>query len=372
MLNGKQPFQYQNIARTLEVSIRDRKFPAGSRIPSEPELASHFGVNRRTVRRALLDLERAGRLIRRQGQGTFVAEAGNRSRDLLYIGDMEDHFFKERFLILHGQAQACGRRLFGVMPAANGNRDWKEHLGAQIEQVAAVIVQGSYCDQVAPYLAKAGAKVALIVIGDSKPTMTVGRPMYYVLTDLSRATTIGMEHLLSLGHRRIALLTLKEIGPAIIKTPSLGYEPMYRSSLLKHGICQWEMVLPIDTNIPMERNDTFKQLKKALASKNRPTAFLCDMDYRARFLYNAAAELGLAIPRDISVVGVYDTPWCQAWTPELTSVNLGHEELAEVVMRFCEGGPAGRDIVCRIEPHLVSRQSCAGPKEVEPARRNRA
>ncbi|WP_062386269.1 GntR family transcriptional regulator [Demequina iriomotensis] len=46
----------------------------GSRLPAEGELASRFGVNRLTIREAISALRRTGRVVARQGAGTFVTE----------------------------------------------------------------------------------------------------------------------------------------------------------------------------------------------------------------------------------------------------------------------------------------------------------
>ncbi|SEJ23307.1 GntR family transcriptional regulator [Demequina mangrovi] len=45
----------------------------GERLPAEPVLAARFGVNRLTVREAIASLRRTGRVVARQGSGTFVA-----------------------------------------------------------------------------------------------------------------------------------------------------------------------------------------------------------------------------------------------------------------------------------------------------------
>jgi GntR family transcriptional regulator len=50
------------------------RWSPGDRIPSEPELCQRFGVSRTTVRQALAELEREGRLRKEKGRGTFVAE----------------------------------------------------------------------------------------------------------------------------------------------------------------------------------------------------------------------------------------------------------------------------------------------------------
>ncbi|MER5353244.1 GntR family transcriptional regulator [Kitasatospora sp. NPDC002551] len=63
---------YRRLARQLQERIDAGAYPAGSRLPSEPELSAEFGVNRLTVRQAVAELERAAVLEIRRGVGTFV------------------------------------------------------------------------------------------------------------------------------------------------------------------------------------------------------------------------------------------------------------------------------------------------------------
>ena len=63
---------YQQVMDDLKGEIARGVYPAGSRIPSEMELAKSYGVGRITVRRAIEELSRAGYLSRQQGRGTFV------------------------------------------------------------------------------------------------------------------------------------------------------------------------------------------------------------------------------------------------------------------------------------------------------------
>ena len=68
--------------RLRSVSVQDElrhridqgKLPAGTRLPSEPDLAAELGVSRATLREALRALEDEGLLRRRQGSGTYVAD----------------------------------------------------------------------------------------------------------------------------------------------------------------------------------------------------------------------------------------------------------------------------------------------------------
>ncbi|MET8625295.1 GntR family transcriptional regulator [Kitasatospora sp. NPDC004669] len=63
---------YRRLARQLQERIDAGGYPAGARLPSEPELSAEFGVNRLTVRQAVAELERAAVVEIRRGVGTFV------------------------------------------------------------------------------------------------------------------------------------------------------------------------------------------------------------------------------------------------------------------------------------------------------------
>jgi GntR family transcriptional regulator len=71
---------YHQLKALLRDEIVHGRWPAGSRIPSEPELCRLLDVSRTVVRQALGDLEHERLLRRRKGLGTFVAEPKIRER----------------------------------------------------------------------------------------------------------------------------------------------------------------------------------------------------------------------------------------------------------------------------------------------------
>ncbi len=73
--------RYRQIVDQVAHLVRSGQLTAGTRLPSVRELAGQMLVSLITVRRAYADLEAAGLIVRRQGQGTFVAEQdGDASR----------------------------------------------------------------------------------------------------------------------------------------------------------------------------------------------------------------------------------------------------------------------------------------------------
>lgn len=80
---------YQQLMRRLKNDVTAGVYPAGGRIPSEQVLCDTYGVSRVTVRKAMLDLVQEGLLVRKQGKGTFVADA-RLQRDLQHITSFSD------------------------------------------------------------------------------------------------------------------------------------------------------------------------------------------------------------------------------------------------------------------------------------------
>lgn len=70
---GRIPL-YRQVETELLRQIQDQELHPGQQLPTEPELAAEWGVNRLTIRQAISELARAGVVVVRQGAGTYVAE----------------------------------------------------------------------------------------------------------------------------------------------------------------------------------------------------------------------------------------------------------------------------------------------------------
>lgn len=75
---------YIQIENLLERKILSKEFLPGSRIPSERDIATQYGVNRMTVKKAIDSLKTKGLVYRKQGSGTYVT-ASNSDKGSLYF-----------------------------------------------------------------------------------------------------------------------------------------------------------------------------------------------------------------------------------------------------------------------------------------------
>lgn len=72
-MNGRG-FRWQHVGDTLAADIDGGRLAPGVRLPADTDLATSFGVNRHTVRRALQHLQEKGLLRSEKGRGTFVVD----------------------------------------------------------------------------------------------------------------------------------------------------------------------------------------------------------------------------------------------------------------------------------------------------------
>ena len=102
-----------------------------------------------------------------------------------------------------------------------------------------------------------------------------------------------------------------------------------------------------------------------LGRKPRPTAIFASNDEMAAGVYRAAHNQGLAIPRELSVVGYDDGPIAARLMPPLTTVRLPIRDIGRLAARKLIVPPGTSDTAlgdALVVPHLVVRDSCQPPQ----------
>ncbi|MHC0430532.1 GntR family transcriptional regulator [Streptomyces sp. O3] len=88
VLNRKLPLWYQ-VSQSLRASILGRAPEAPLRLPTEEQLASHYGVSVLTMRQALKELEDEGLISRHRRRGTFIEPSARRGSPVRLLGSVD-------------------------------------------------------------------------------------------------------------------------------------------------------------------------------------------------------------------------------------------------------------------------------------------
>lgn len=139
------------------------------------------------------------------------------------------------------------------------------------------------------------------------------KDMIYVDVDNCYGASLVMEHLISLGHRKIAF-----IGKPTL-TSSQDRLDGYRKSLKEHKIQCNEKHIRISENSTISGG--YNEMLSLIDCDDRPTAVFITNDLLALGAISAIKEMGLRVPEDISVVGFDDIPLAQHISPALTTVR---------------------------------------------------
>jgi DNA-binding LacI/PurR family transcriptional regulator len=168
------------------------------------------------------------------------------------------------------------------------------------------------------------------------PVVTVDQPRGaatpFVGIDDRAAARSAAEHLRELGHERVAVLSfVTALGPG----GSLGLDlSAERLDGYKEGLAEaWDagLVRTVRPNAPEPARDATAELLRA---PDPPTAILAMSDILAIGALEAAAEEGVPVPEELSVVGFDDSPVALHATPPLTTVAQPHEEKGRLAARW--------------------------------------
>lgn len=183
-------------------------------------------------------------------------------------------------------------------------------------------------------------------------------PAHLIVSNDRLATSEAATHLAMLGHTRIGFIS----GPPGFRSGKERREG-FVEGLKAHGIDLPEAYVAQGAYTYESGIEAALQL---LAQKPRPTAIFAANDEMAAGVYEAARKLGVAIPRDLSIVGFDDTPVSSRLWPPLTTVRWPLVEMgraaAQKLLRAESGTPPAAADARPFSAHLVVRESTAAAK----------
>ena len=194
-----------------------------------------------------------------------------------------------------------------------------------------------------------------IVIACETPPELVTMPRVHI--DNFAAAADATEHLISHGHRRIAMIY------GILDSPlTIARVNGFRSAMERAGLDIPDQWLAEGFRTLCGGRDAAKAL---LSGDERPTAILCGNDDMALGCLHETRRMGLKVPNDLSLMGFDDIQFARVADPPLTTVRQPAEDIGErALARLCRliaGEPPPAE-AAEILPHeLVVRDSIGPP-----------
>ncbi|MGH4027869.1 LacI family DNA-binding transcriptional regulator [Actinomycetota bacterium Odt1-20B] len=343
------------------VTIRDVAARAGVSVATVSRvLAGNYPTStasRAKVLRAVKDLDYVA-----NAHARALAGAGRKMIAVLMY-DVVGSFYGEVAQGVEMEAARHGRLTLVASTGSDPERElalvqmMREQAAEAVVLVGGVTQDEEYRSRMARYaeaLAAAGSR--LVLCGRPAPAPDV--PALVVEYDNESGAHAITSHLLSAGHRRIAL-----IGYSPGNTTGDDRVTGYLRALDDHGVPRQEAILH---GVGFGRHNGYQAMRELLEKadgKPEFTAVFGGDDRAAAAACTALREFGLRIPEDVSVVGYNDDPVAGDVVPGLTTVHIPGEELGRMaVRRALAGGPRGAQERHVLGTHIVVRESVRAPR----------
>jgi LacI family transcriptional regulator len=198
------------------------------------------------------------------------------------------------------------------------------------------------------------ARVGIPVVAVDPHTGDSGVPT--VAADNLHGARLATEHLLELGHRRIGFIG----GRPDLQSARLRQRG-YELALADAGI---RLDPALMAEGAFEEQPSHEAALRLLKAATAPTAIFAANDLSALGVLSAAAELGLAVPTDLSVVGFDNVPEAVMADPPLTTIEqpiqLMGRRAVELLLALLGGGEVVERVT--LPTRLVQRRSTAAPR----------
>ena len=260
------------------------------------------------------------------------------------VADLHNPFFAEFLDGLQESLHGAGLRMLV------GSGRWDPLFEAEaVEAFLEMRVDGLVLLSVVPEsLKEVAASVPVVVVGERDV-----HGVDIVVDDDELGASLAVDHLVRLGHRRIA--HIEGARSTTARYRRAGYE----KAMHRHGLSA-EIVVECGD---FTEDGGYRAARSMLRRDARPTAIFAPNDLVATGALSAADELGMTVPADLSIVGYDNTHLAAIRHISLTSVDQPRRDMGRVAAELLTariGDPSRYPRQNLVVPHLVVR-STTGP-----------
>lgn len=323
------------------------------------DVAEAAGVSIATVSKAVngrygvatATTERVLSVVRDLGYESSLVASSMRSRKTGVIGVLVADFEPFSAEVLKGVAaelHTSGYDLLAYSGARQqGSEGWERR---SLSRLSGTLIDGVI--MVTPTVVNVSAEVPIVAIDPH----TGPADLPTVESDSFGGALEAVQYLIGIGHRRIGFVA----GRPDLRSSMLR-DAGYRKALADADL----MFDPALVGTGLYEQHTARGAAIALLSRaDRPTAIFAANDLSAIAVIEVAAELGLDVPADLSVIGFDDVPEATQMTPQLSTVRQPMQRLGATAAHLLVSlmnGEAPTETHIRLPTRLIARATTAPP-----------
>ncbi|WEV59553.1 LacI family DNA-binding transcriptional regulator [Bifidobacterium sp. ESL0728] len=329
--------------------------------PTLSQIADSLGVSIATVSKVVNGKPDISTETRQKVEGALLKSGYRKTSKTNHPQYIEIVFQKLDSLweieILRGLEDAANKNGLSVIVTVNGNKlhpasDWVDGV-IRRNPIGVILVFSSLMPNETHKLRSRNIPYTILdPSGDPSPeSMSVH-------ADNWTGGLIATRHLISLGHKRIAIIT----GPTDMMCSKARLDG-YQAALEEAGI-------PIDDSLVkignFDETEGLAQGKALLQMENPPTAIFAGSDRQAMGVFEAARQLNVKIPENLSVVGFDDVQTAAYMNPSLTTVRQPLRDMAAQALQMildAKQGKADAEKSIIFPTSLITRSSTAALEE---------
>lgn len=344
--------KYERIHRDLESAINTGRLSPGDKLPSDSELCGKYSVSRITVVKAMDALVRIGLVTRKPKVGTYVASKSKKNNPYYLLvpsfansfNVKSSHAFMEYCrerntvgAVVHtmydltyiskivDQLNLTGASGIAIYPSDNQNDD----------ELLLRCLNRARCDVIVGYRELPGFEGVQII------------------NDEDASTRLAVNHLIELGHRRIAFVGEPESECHIHNR--MRYRA-FRKTCAAAGLNEGQCPHITEVGIP-----SLHTLKDIFTSSDAPTAIVAASEYHAFSIFDVITSFSIKMPEDVALVALDGSEKSLSAEIPFTSVEfpaLGIGFALAEQLHLIDDDQALPRGVYKKTPKLIVRNSC--------------
>jgi DNA-binding LacI/PurR family transcriptional regulator len=344
--------KYRDIAEDIKEQIDSGAFQ--EKLPGQRQLAEKYSANVITIRKALSLLESEGIIEKKPCKGIFIKKLNSGISNSQLVGCLmpsQGHLYTEMTNLLASGLQING--YFPLLINTLKHQMSEKDFIIQLEKVigtepAGIILDGHYEFPHRIFSRNCRHIKNLTVIFRSEHPFPNALK---VLSDEFHGGYIGGSHLIEQGCRKI--IYLHPLKNSFLLRPGSerifnGFEAAVKDSKYSSKIEYFTF-----------EAETFNPELNSKIKEWRPDAIFASADYLLKPIYEFVQAQKIKIPRDMALLGYYNTPWAEMYPVPLSSISIEPEKIVKCAidktLQNINGAQNTETIM--IKPSLLKRES---------------